>query len=222
MWCIQEIDEEYEQRMMDVLEVYERAYNPKKPVVCFDEKSIALRADTREALSMKPGQVKRRDYEYKRNGTANIFVAIEAKGAYRSVNITKRRTKVDWAKEMQRLSDVMYPTAEKIVVVLDNLNTHFTSSFHEAFSPAEAERLLNRFEFHYTPKHASWLNMAEIEIGALTKQCLQKPLKTFQYLQQELFACVRRRNKKHCRINWQFTRKKAEKTFQQHLPSKIK
>lgn len=213
MWCIPKIDAEYEKRMMDVLEVYERPYDSKKPVLCFDEKSVALRAETRTSIPMKPGQVKRRDYEYKRKGTANIFVAVEPKGAYRSVNVTKRRTKIDWAKEMQRLSDIIYPHAEKIVVVLDNLNTHFSSSFTEAFSPQEAERLMNRFEFHYTPKHASWLNMAEIEIGALTTQCLQQPLNDFQHLQKELFASVRRRNKQECRINWQFTRKKAQQTM---------
>lgn len=217
MWCIQKIDKEYEQRMMDVLEVYERPYDPEKPVVCFDEKSVALRAETRQSMPMKPGQVKRRDYEYKRNGTANIFVFVEPKGAYRSVTITKRRTKKDWANEMKRIADVIYPHAEKIVVVLDNLNIHFSSSFYEAFSLQEAQRLMNRFEFHYTPKHASWLNMAEIEIGALTTQCLKQPMNDFQHLQKELFACVRRRNKQECRIKWQFTRKKAQQTMKLNI-----
>lgn len=150
--------------MEDVLELYEEMYDARRPVVCFDEKSVQLVAETRVPSAVRPGRPQRYDYEYERRGTANVFMAVEPLGGWRHVAVTGRRTKVDFAAQMQQLVDVHYPAAERIRVVMDNLNTHKPASLYEAFPPAEARRLLRRLEFHYTPKHASWLDMAEIEL----------------------------------------------------------
>lgn len=213
MWCIPEITPEYERKMLDVLEVYERPYDPQKPVVCCDEKSVPLHGTTRDPQPMKPGRVARYDSEYTREGTANVFITVEPQGCRREATVTARRTKHDFAREMQRLADEVYPTAEKIITVLDNLNTHFEKSFHDTFSPEEAARLINRFEFHHTPKHASWLNMAEIEIGVYARQCLRQGLDSREKLAQETHAWARMRNQEHAGIHWQFTREKARDTF---------
>ncbi len=213
MWCVSTITKEYEQRMMDVLEVYERSYDSRKPVVCIDEKSVALREESRKSQSMKPGRVRRKDYEYIRHGVANIFVAVEPKGKHRVLRSTKRRTKKDFARFMQYLLVNTYADAERVVMVLDNLNTHFATSFYETFSKEEADRLLSRLELHYTPKHASWLNMAEIELSALSTQCLKRTIGTFQTLQRQIAIWKDNRNRKQIGIHWQFTRKKAQDTF---------
>ena len=213
MWCIPEITPEYEQRMMDVLEVYERPYDPAKPVICFDEKSVPLRGTTRDPEPMKPGKIARHDSEYTREGTANVFMTIEPQGNHREAAVTERRKKGNFAREMKRLADEVYPKAATIVTVLDNLNTHFEKSFQDTFSPEEAARLIGRFEFHHTPKHASWLNMAEIEIGVYAKQCLRQGINSREKLSQETHAWARRRNEQGAGIHWQFTREKARKKF---------
>jgi hypothetical protein len=160
--------------MEDVLEVYKRPYDPKRPQVCFDEKSKQLLQDARPALPCGPGYPQRIDSEYARKGTANLFMLFEPLGGYRHVKVNERRTKLDFAHVIRELVDTHYPAAEKIVLVMDNLNTHKPASLYEAFPPAEARRLLERLELHYTPKHGSWLNMAEIELSVLSKQCLDR------------------------------------------------
>jgi len=199
--------------MEDVLELYERPYNPKEPVVCFDEKSKQLLDNHTEPIPAKPGRSQRTDYQYKRNGTRNIFVAIEPKAGQRKVKVTKRRTKADFAKFIKRLVQNTYQRAEKIHIVLDNLNTHFKSSLQETFDEQIAKQLLKRIVFHYTPYHASWLNMAEIEISILTRQCLNRRIPTEQLLCQEVNKWQAHRNRQKAKINWTFTRKKARKVF---------
>lgn len=213
MWCIPEITPEYERNMMDVLGVYERPYDPLKPTVCFDEKSVPLRGTTRDPLPMRPGRVIRHDSEYTREGTANVFITVEPKGNHRTAIVTARRKKGDFAREMKRLADEVYPAATTIVMVLDNLNTHFEKSLYDTFSSPEATRLIKRFEFHYTPIHASWLNMAEIEIGVYARQCLRHGIDSREKLSAETNAWVRMRNQQRAGINWQFTREKAMKKF---------
>jgi len=160
--------------MEDVLEVYTRPYDPKRPQVCMDETTKQLVADILEPIPAQPGQVERIDYEYKREGVADLFMFFEPLAGKRFVNVTDRRTRKDWAEAMRNLSDVIYPQAEKIVIVMDNLNTHSPASFYETFEPEEARRLTNRFEFHFSPKQGSWLYMAEIELGILIHQCLTR------------------------------------------------
>jgi len=199
--------------MMDVLEVYERPYDPIKPVVCFDEKSVPLRGITRAPQPMRPGRIARHDSEYTREGTANAFITVEPQGNHREATVTAKRKKGDFAREMQRMADEVYPRAEKIVMVLDNLNTHFEKSFYDTFSSAEAARLMGRFEFHHTPKHASWLNMAEIEIGVYARQCLRQGIDSREKLARETHAWAWRRNEEGAGIHWQFTREKAKEKF---------
>ena len=191
--------------MEDVLELYEEMYDAKRPVVCFDEKSVQLVAETRVPSAVAPGRPKRYDYEYERRGTANIFMAVEPLGAWRQVSVTERRTKLDFAAQMQQLVDVHYPAAERIRVVMDNLNTHKPGSLYEAFTPVEARRLLRRLEFHYTPKHASWLNMAEIEIGVLSNQCLDRRIPDTDTLVTETTAWQTGRNREGIPTKWRFT-----------------
>ena len=214
MWCIPKITDEFIKRMEDVLTLYQKEYDEKEPVLCFDEKSKQLIADTRRLKKTKEGKVRRRDYEYKRNGVQNIFVTTEPKGGHREITVTKRRTKPDFAKEIRRIIDVpRYRNAIKIHIVLDNLNTHFEKSFYETFSQIEAEKLLKRIKFHYTPKHASWLNMAEIEINVLSKQCLNQHIDTLKKMQVKTISWTKHRNKMNIGINWHFTRKKAKVKF---------
>jgi hypothetical protein len=174
--------------MEDVLDLYEQRYDPSRPVVCFDEKPVQLLAETRVPRPAKPGRPRRYDYEYERKGTANIFMAVEPLRGWRQVTVTDRRTKLDFALQMQQLVDVHYPDADRIRVVLDNLNTHKPASLYEAFPAAEALRLLKRLEFHYTPKHGSWLNMAELELSVLSRQCLQRRIGDREILVQEVTA----------------------------------
>jgi len=172
MWCITEITSEYRKRMYRLLNLYNKAFNPAIPVVCFDEKSKQLLEDSRQPIPMKPGRVKKYDYEYRRKGTCNIFVAVEPKAGKHFIKVTDQRTRQDFAKFIKWLVDVKYKSAKKIKLVLDNLNTHFEKSFYETFSENECCRLLKKIEFIYTPKLASWLNMAEIEINLLEIECL--------------------------------------------------
>ena len=191
--------------MEDILEVYTRAYDPKRPQVCMDETSKQLLADLLEPIPAQPGQPHRVDYEYKREGVADLFMFFETLTGKRYVKVTDQRTRKDWANAMQELSDNIYPQAEKIVIALDNLNTHSPASFYETFEPDEARRLTNRFEFHYTPKHGSWLNMAEIELGVLIRQCLNRRIADKTTLASEVKAWQDDRNAKVVKVDWRFT-----------------
>jgi hypothetical protein len=190
--------------MEDVLHLLAEPYDPKRPVVCFDEQPVQLLANTREALPVAPGQPRRQDHEYKRQGTANIFMMVEPLAGWRHVDATERRTTLDFAAQMKQLVDVQYPEAECIRVVLDNLNTHKPASLYAACSPDQAFRLVQRLEFHYTPKHASWLNPAECELSALTGQCLDQRIADLSTLRQETAAWEQQRNQEHVMIHWRF------------------
>ena len=174
MWCIPKVDAEYVARMADVLDLYSEEPDPNRPVICFDESPIQLIGEVRESIPAKPGRIERFDCEYKRNGTANLFVFLDVHRSWRRVKVTDRRAAVDFAQCMRDLVDLHFPETEKIRVVMDNLSTHSPSSLYNSFPPAEARRILRRLEFHHTPKHASWLNMVEIEIGVLRTQCLDR------------------------------------------------
>jgi hypothetical protein len=191
--------------MEDVLAVYQRPPDPAQPVICMDETSKQLVSETRISLPTGPGQPQREDYEYERHGVANLFLFCEPLTGWREVQVTERRTRIDWAVAMHELSDRYYPAAERITVVLDNLNTHGPASFYEAFAPEEARRLTERFEFHYTPKHGSWLNMAEIEFSALSRQCLDRRIGAAEVLRSEVRAWQQKRNAASKAIDWQFT-----------------
>jgi hypothetical protein len=191
--------------MEDVLEVYTQPYDAKRPQVCMDETSKQLLSDVREPLPAQPGQPQRIDYEYKREGVADLFMFFEPLIGKRFVKVSDQRTRKDWAHAMQELSDVIYPQAEKIVIVMDNLNTHSSASFYETFEPQEARRLIKRFEFHYTPKHGSWLNMAEIELGVLIRQCLTRRIADKPTLEREVNAWQKDRNAKVVKVDWRFT-----------------
>jgi hypothetical protein len=191
--------------MEDVLEVYTRPYDPKRPLVCLDETSKQLLADTRVPEPVAPRRPRREDYEYRRGGTANLFVCCEPLRGWRSVRVTERRTRVDWAHAIRELVDVHHPTAERIVLVMDNLNTHSPGSLYEASPPAEARRLADRLEIHYTPKHGSWLNIAEIELSVLARQCLNRRLPDQAALQAEVAAWVAERNAAGGAVDWRFT-----------------
>lgn len=214
MWVISKITPEFEKKMFDVLEVYERPYNPAHPVVCFDEMSKQLLAETRDALPMKSGKVKKYDYEYTRNGTVNLFVAVEPKGKKRRVFVTKHRKKKDFAKVVKKLVTKVYKKAKRIIFVLDNLNTHNKKTLIEILGEKEGKKIAKKIEWHYTPKHGSWLNQAEIENHVLSQQCLNRRVPTFQTMQHEVAAWVKKRNQKGVGINWQFTREKATAKFQ--------
>lgn len=205
--------------MEDVLEVYTRPYDPRRPQVCLDEPSKQLVADTREPLPGAPGQPARIDYEYERKGTANLFMAFEPLTGHRQVKVTERRTAVDFAYVIQELVDVQYPQAAKIVLGLDNLNTHTPASLSEAFAPAEARRLMERLEIHHTPKHGSWLNMAEIELSVLSRQCLDRRIPDPTTLAQEVAAWERQRNAAQCRVDWRFTTPDARIKLKRLYPS---
>ena len=191
--------------MEDVLEVYKRPYDPKRPQVCMDETSKQLLADTRDPIPAQPGSPEKFDYEYKREGVANIFMFFEPLMGQRHVKVTERRTRKDWALAMRELSDVQYPDAEIIDVVMDNLNIHSPASFYEAFDPVEARRLTNRFEFHHTPKHGSWLNIAEIELSVLSRQCLDRRMPNQAFLESEVKAWEDERNDQIVKVQWRFT-----------------
>src|SRR5262247_4635406 len=183
--------------MEDVLEVYTRPHDPARPLVCLDETSKQLVAETRTPLPARPGLPARYDYEYERNGTASLFMLFAPLEGWREVKVTERRTTIDYAQVLKELSDVYFAKAEKIVLVQDNLNTHNPASLYEAFTALEARRLVERFEWHYTPKHGSWLDMAESELAVLSNQCLDRRLANRQTLEQEVLAWLRRRNASH-------------------------
>jgi len=191
--------------MEDILGLLSEPYDGKRPVVCFDEQPVQLLADTRETLPVRPGQAERQDYEYKRQGTANIFMTVEPLAGWRHVDATAQRTTLDFAAQMKQLVDIYYPQAECIRVVLDNLNTHKRASLYAAYPPEEAFRILRRLEFHHTPKHASWLNPAECELSAFTSQCLDRRIADRPKLSREAAAWEEQRNREHTRIHWRFS-----------------
>ncbi len=205
--------------MEDVLDLYEEPYDPKRPVVCFDETSKQLIAEKRSPIPPQRGRRERFDYEYKRNGTRNLFMCCEPLAGWRHVAVTQRRTMIDFAHQMQWLADEAYPEAEKIRVVLDNLNTHKPASLYETFAPKEARRIRQRLEFHYTPKHGSWLNMAEIEFSVFSKQCLARRIGEEDTLKQEVAALESERNQAGATIDWRFTTGDARVKLQHLYPS---
>lgn len=192
--------------MEEVLDIYKQPYDSKYPVICMDESSKQLIKETRQPLPMKPGDVKKFDTEYERNGTASIFIAFEPLQGLRFTKVTDQRTRTDWAYYIREIVDnEYYKDAEKIIFVMDNLNTHHKSSLYETFEPSEAKRVADRFEIHYTPKHGSWLNMAEIELSHLSRQCLDQRLGEKVILDERVRAWTRARNEKKVIANWQFT-----------------
>jgi len=205
--------------MEDVLEVYRRPRDPNKPLLCIDESSKQLTLETRTPIPMQPGQLRREDHEYERNGTVNIFMMFAPLEGWRHVEVTDRRTAIDYARLLKRASDVDFPNAEKILLVQDNLNTHNWSSLYEAFPADEARRLVERFEWHYTPKHGSWLDMAESELGALTKQCLDRRIPDKKTIIKEIAAWERERNKNKTKADWQFTTADARVKLKRLYPS---
>ena len=216
MWCIGRITAEYRERMYDLLGLYAEPYDPAEPVVCLDEKSKQLLQQTRSPIAAAAGQIAKEDYEYKRAGTRNLFVAVEPKAGHREVEVTCRRTKADFVAFVQFLALEVYAQARKIHLVLDNLNTHFRTSFEAVMGLEAATAFLSRLEFHYTPKHASWLNMAEIEIGILDRQCIGGRVADETRLRSEVLAWEQRRNQERCRIDWKFTRQDADRKLARH------
>lgn len=190
--------------MEDILDTYELPYNPKRPVVCMDEKPYQLLGEVRESLPMRSGDDAKIDSEYVRNGTCSIFAFVEPLGGRHHVSVHERRTALDWAHEIKYLCDEMYPEAEKIILVMDNLNTHKPSSLYKTFPAAEARGMIKRLEIHYTPKHGSWLNIAEIELSVMTRQCLSRRIDNIDKLRSELNAWEKERNNNVATINWQF------------------
>lgn len=206
-------------RMEDVLDVYQRPYDPKRPQVCLDEASTQLLADARPALPMQPGQPARQDYEYVRHGTASLFMCSEPLRGRRQVQVRPRRTKQDFARVIKDLVDIHYPEADQIVLVMDNLNTHTPASLYEAFAPAEAKRLADKLEIHYTPEHGSWLNMAEIELSVLGRQCLNRRLPDIETLHAEAAAWEAARNGCATHVDWRFTTTDARIRLKRLYPS---
>jgi hypothetical protein len=205
--------------MEDVLEVYKRPYDPKRPVVCLDETSKQLIGEVQTPVPAAPGHMAHCDYEYVRNGVANIFMISEPLAGRRDVEVTDRRTKKDYAQCLRKIADERHPDAEVIVLVQDNLNTHSPASLYEAFEPVEAKRLADRFEFHYTPKHGSWLDMAEIELGILGRQCLSRRIDNVHDLRREVKAWETARDAAATKVNWQFTTADARIKLRRLYPS---
>ena len=217
MWCIPNVTPAFVACMEDVLDIYTEQ-SPKTPVVCFDETPVQLIGETRLPVLPQPGKTARYDYEYRRNGTANVFMFLDAHRPWRHAKVTRRRTNIDFAECMRELVDIHYPGASKIRVVLDNLSTHKAGSLYEAFPPHEARRLLRTLEFHFTPKHGSWLNMAEIEIGVMSAQCLARRIPDIDSLDAEISAWARLRNRSAARVNWMFSVDHARNKFRKSYP----
>lgn len=213
MWCIGAMTQEYRQRMYELLALYAKPFDAREPVVCIDEKSLQLLGHSRAPLPMSPGVIAKDDYEYVRRGTSNLFVAVEPKAGQRVVSVTKRRGKVDFVEFIASLLGGVYATARRVHLVLDNLNTHFRKCFEDVLGCRAADKLLRRVQFHYTPKHASWLNMVEIEIGILSRQCLDRRLGDRQTLQHEVQRWQLARNAAKQTIEWRFTRQDADRNL---------
>lgn len=201
------------------MEVYQRPYDEEVPVVCMDEKPYQLLDEKMQPVPMKPGNIKKCDYQYVRNGTCNIFMFTEPLAGFRHVDVTERRTKRDWAQQMRVLLEEHYPDHEKIILVMDNLNTHTTGSFYETFDPQKARSLARRLEIHYTPKHGSWLNMAEIELSVMTSQCLGRRIPSIRELKRELSAWESSRNASTKTVDWQFTTEDARVKLKSLYPT---
>jgi DDE superfamily endonuclease len=219
-WCLPpQADAAFVWHMEDVLQVYALPYDPDYPVVCFDEASKQLIGEVAAPQPAAPGKPARIDYEYERKGVCNLFMMCEPLRGWRHVKVTERRTRRDWAECIKELVDVHYPHAQKIRLVEDNLNTHDGVSLYEAFAPAEARRILDRLEFHYTPKHGSWLNMAETELSILGRQCLDRRIESAAEIRAEVTAWEGERNEKECRIHWTFTIASARVKLKDLYPS---
>jgi len=219
-WCIPpQQNAEFVYHMEDVLDVYTRPYDPRRPLVCMDETPKQLVGEARRAMPARPGQVARRDYEYVRNGVANVFLFFEPLVGKRQVKVTEHRTRIEWAEGVRELVDRVHPEAEKIVLVMDQLNTHSPASLYEAFPPPEAKRIADKLEIHYTPKHGSWLNMAEIELAALSRQCLDRRIPNSEPLRREAAAWETKRNAKAVKVNWQFKTVDARIKLRRLYPS---
>jgi len=207
-------------RMGDVLDLYAETPDPMRPVVCFDESPIQMIGEVRPPIAAKPGQLERYDYEYRRNGTLNMFMFLDVHRPWRRVKVTDRRTNQDFAHRMRELVDRDYPRASVVRVVMDNLSTHSAGAIYDTFPAHEARRVLKRLEFHYTPRHASWLNMVEIEIGVLRSQCLDRRIENKATLIAEIAAWERRRNREKAKIKWMFTTEKAREKLRKAYPVK--
>src|SRR5262245_10608755 len=218
MWCIPQVDGSYVARMEDVLDLYAEKADPKRPVVCFDESPTQLIGEVRQPIPASPGQPRRYDYEYQRNGTMNLFVFLDTHRSWREVKVTERRTAQDFAECMRDLVDIHYPGADVIRVVMDNLSTHGPGSLYEAFAAPEAHRILQRLEIHYTPKHASWLNMVELEIGVLRGQCLDRRIGDREHIVTEIAAWEQQRNASGARVKWMFTTERARTKLARAYP----
>ncbi len=219
-WCIPEKESaEFVCAMEDVLEVYHRPYDPKCPQVCFDEGSKQQTKETRLALPARPGNVAKYDYEYERNGTSNLFIFFAPLESWRHIKVTDQRTMIDFAHCMRDLVDIHFPTAEKIVLVMDNLNTHKFAALYQAFPPNEARRIIDKLEIHYTPKHGSWLNMAEIELSVLQRQCLKARIPDQSTLIQKVTAWQNGRNASEATVHWRFTTEDARIKLHRLYPS---
>jgi transposase len=221
MWCIPQVDGEYVARMEDVLDLYAEEPDPQRPVVCFDESPVQLIGEVRQPIPPEPGQIERYDCEYRRNGTANLFVFLDANRPWRKVKVTERRAAQDFAACMRELTDLYYPKADRIRVVLDNLSTHSAGALYQTFPADEARRVLRRLEFHYVPKHASWLNMVEIEIGVLASQCLDRRIEGHSRLVAEVAAWEKQRNAARARVKWSFTTEKARAKMGRAYPRPV-
>ena len=219
MWCIGKITGTYRDRMYELLGLYARPYDEREPVVCVDEKSKQLLGQTRAPLPAQPGRAAKEDYEYQRVGTRNIFVAVEPQGGHRWVTVTLQRKKADFVSFVKHLVENVYATAVTLHLVLDNLNTHFRQTFVDVLGQEEATALLRRVAFHYTPKHASWLNMAEIEIGIMDRQCTGRRFADAESLQTEIRHWQQRRNEEGRGIEWKFTRPDADRKLSKHYVS---
>lgn len=212
MWCIPKLTPEFKERMENLIDLYLKPFDPKEPVICLDEKSKQLLEDSRRHLEPAPGKTAIRDYEYVRKGTANIFVAVEPKKGRHYTEVTERRTKRDYAVFFQNLIK-SYPAADRIHIVQDNLNIHSKKSLIATFGKRKTEKIMKRIEFHFTPKHASWLNMAEIEIGLLSRQCLKRRIPSIEILDEEVRIWSNKQNQIKRKISWRFDRKKARTIF---------
>ena len=220
MWCIPpQADGEFVAAMEEVLEVYKRPVDPRRPLVCMDETSKQLIGEIRVPLPARPGEPARYDSEYVRNGTANLFVAFEPLSGWRHVKVTDTRTRMDWAWFIKDLLDSRYRDARRVVLVMDQLNTHAIASLYETFAPPEARRLAERLEIHFTPKHGSWLNMAEIELGVMSRQCLEDRTEDRTKLARQAKAWVAQRNRHHCHVNWRFSTADARVKLKRLYPS---
>ncbi len=219
-WCIPpDHSGDFVAHMEDVLEVYTLPFDPQRPQVCMDELSKQMIEEIRTPVAAKPGQPERYDSEYVRKGVANLFIFFEPLAGRREIRVTKRRTMLDWAEAVRELADVHYPAADKIVLVMDNLNTHSIGSLYEAFPPAEAQRIARKLEIHYTPKHGSWLNMAESELSILARQCLKRRIPDMEQLDKEVSAWKAERNQALCPMRWRFTTAKARNRLARLYPS---